>query len=133
MFEDGDVPRKNVDVMKEALAAVKASQGESEVNMKFSSKKCNISWTIFDLYMKEFQEVPTGTKRKLEEPVVEGSEEPVKKKKKKKKKAAEAEEPSEEAETKVFFKIQFIAEWFNPNPIFCVIQVAFLDYQEKTI
>ena len=54
MFEDGDVPRKNVDVMKEALAAVKASQGESEVNMKFSSKKCNISWTIFDLYMKEF-------------------------------------------------------------------------------
>jgi len=75
MFEDGDVPRKNVDVMKEALAAVKASQGESE-------------------------EVPTGTKRKLEEPVVEGSEEPVKKKKKKKKKAAEAEEPSEEAETK---------------------------------
>ena len=38
MFEDGDVPRKNVDVMKEALAAVKASQGESEVNMKFSSE-----------------------------------------------------------------------------------------------
>merc|ERR1712176_1724996 len=68
MFED-------VDVMKEALAAVKASQGESE-------------------------EVPTGTKRKLEEPAVEGSEEPVKKKKKNKKKAAEAEEPSEEAETK---------------------------------
>merc|ERR1719419_897886 len=75
MFEDGDVPRKNVDVMKDALAAVKASQGESE-------------------------EVPTGTKRKLEEPAVEGSEEPVKKKKKKKKKTAEAEEPSEEAETK---------------------------------
>merc|ERR1719284_722998 len=66
MFEDGDVPRKNVDVMKEALAAVKASQGESE-------------------------EVPTGTKRKLEEPAVEGSEEPVKKKKKKKKKAQEEE------------------------------------------
>merc|ERR1711992_469275 len=30
LYEDGDVPRKNVDVMKEALAAVKASQGESE-------------------------------------------------------------------------------------------------------
>merc|ERR1712209_166521 len=28
MFEDGDVPRKNVDVMKEALAAVKKEEGE---------------------------------------------------------------------------------------------------------
>merc|ERR1712029_1338975 len=82
MFEDGDVPRKNVDVMKEALAAVKASQGESE-------------------------EVPTGTKRKLEEPAVEGSEEP---EKKKKKKAAEAEEPSEDVETKTEESVEPEAE-----------------------
>jgi len=75
MFEDGDVPRKNVDVMKEAMEAVKSAQGPSE-------------------------EAPSGTKRKLEEPAVEGGEEPVKKKKKKKKKAQEEEEPSAEAETK---------------------------------
>merc|ERR1712088_947679 len=69
MFEDGDVPRKNVDVMKEAMEAVKSAQGPSE-------------------------EAPSGTKRKLEEPAVEGGEEPVKKKKKKKMKAQ-----AEEAET----------------------------------
>jgi nucleolar protein 56 len=30
MYEDGDVPRKNIDVMKEAMQAVKAAQPEEE-------------------------------------------------------------------------------------------------------
>merc|ERR1712048_668467 len=64
MYEDGEVPRKNVDVMKEAIEAVKAAQGDAEPDEKKAAK------------------------RKLEEPAVEGvteeTEEPVKKKKKKK-------------------------------------------------
>ena len=30
MYEDGDVPRKNIDVMKEAMEAVKKAQPEDE-------------------------------------------------------------------------------------------------------
>lgn len=75
MYEDGAVPRKNVDVMKEAIAAVKKLNGEDEAE----------------------EEVKVGSKRKLEEPATEEMETETPKKKKKKKKSKE--EPTEEAES----------------------------------
>merc|ERR1712130_506875 len=70
MYEDGETPRKNIDVMQEALKAVKDAQGDE------GEKKAE--------------------KRKLEEPVPDAeTDEPVKKKKKKKKAKKEEEEEAE--------------------------------------
>merc|ERR1712233_295154 len=72
MYEDGETPRKNIDVMQEALKAVKDAQGDE------GEKKAE--------------------KRKLEEPVPDAeTDEPVKKKKKKKK--AKTEEEAEPKST----------------------------------
>merc|ERR1712130_1002917 len=74
MYEDGETPRKNIDVMQEALKAVKDAQGDE------GEKKAE--------------------KRKLEEPVPDAeTDEPVKKKKKKKK--AKTEEEAEPKSTEI--------------------------------
>merc|ERR1711957_250786 len=78
MYEDGVVPRKNVDVMKEAMDAVKKANGEDTEEVIVKSGK-----------------------RKLEEPEVEAeaeTEETPKKKKKKKKAKSESEEVEVKAE-----------------------------------
>ncbi|CBY23079.1 unnamed protein product [Oikopleura dioica] len=99
MYEDGDVPRKNIDVMKEAMQAVKAAQPEDEQTVAPTKRK------IEAVDEADTSETPSKKKKKKkdkvkEEPSEEASEEVTEetpKKKKKKKKAKE--EASEEAET----------------------------------
>merc|ERR1712127_902554 len=98
MYEDGDVPRKNIDVMKEAMQAVKDAQPEEETVAPTKRK-------IEAVDEVDTSETPSKKKKKKkdkvkEEPSEEASEEVTEetpKKKKKKKKAKE--EASEEAET----------------------------------
>jgi len=99
MYEDGDVPRKNIDVMKEAMQAVKAAQPEEEETVAPTKRKIEAVDEV------DTTETPSKKKKKKkdkvkEEPSEEASEEVTEetpKKKKKKKKAKE--EASEEAET----------------------------------
>jgi len=99
MYEDGDVPRKNIDVMKEAMQAVKAAQPEDEQTVAATKRKIEAVDEV------DTSETPSKKKKKKkdkvkEEPSEEVSEEVTEetpKKKKKKKKAKE--EASEETVT----------------------------------
>merc|ERR1712037_915769 len=112
MYEDGDVPRKNIDVMGEAMQAVKAAQPEEEQAVAPTKRKIEAVDEV------DTSETPSKKKKKKKDKVkeepsevnffVKASNNPYKeaseevteetpKKKKKKKKAKE--EASEEAET----------------------------------
>merc|ERR550534_2949901 len=101
LYEDGTVPKKNLDVMKEAIAAVnaaneagdkrKAEDGDDGEPVKKKKKK-----------KKKAAEEAEGDSQadltaEVEQMEVDTAESPKKKKKKKKAAEAEAEEPAEEA------------------------------------
>jgi len=95
-YDSGDLPKKNVDAMKEAIDAVKAEAAEfTEVTTKKSKKNKKRKAEDEEEVAKkeEEEEKPKKKKQKVEEPEAEdppsGSEEKKKKKKKKKDKKGE--------------------------------------------
>merc|ERR1712037_568943 len=98
MYEDGDVPRKNIDVMKEAMQAVKAAQPEEEQAVAPTKRKIEAVDEVdtSETPSKKKKKKKDKVKKKKEEASEEVTEETPKKKKKKKK---AKEEASEEAET----------------------------------
>merc|ERR1712127_372851 len=96
LYEDGTVPRKNLDVMKEAIQAVGAieapkrkaeDEGEADGEPKKKKKKSKKSKAVEEESTETVEETATAESVEVASP---------EKKKKKKKKAAEAE-PEEEA------------------------------------
>jgi len=96
-FETGEVPKKNIDVMKEACAKIEANSAEPEESgeKKKKRKKKKKSKAASD---NEDEEVSPAKKAKVEDESDEVPEE-TPKKKKKKKKSAQPEETVEEPET----------------------------------
>merc|ERR1711993_88690 len=95
-FETGDIPKKNMDVMMEAIETIKKEEGEFKVKEKKKKKKRKAE------EMEDEEQNETEAKKKKvdeEAPVVEATPEPTseKKKKKKKEQAAMEEVAAEEA------------------------------------
>jgi len=98
LYEDGTVPRKNLDVMKEAIQAVGAieapkrkaeDEGEADGEPKKKKKKSKKSKAVEEESTETVEETATAESVEVASPE--------KKKKKKKKKAAEEEADTEEA------------------------------------
>jgi len=95
-FETGDIPKKNMDVMMEAIETIKKEEGEFKVKEKKKKKKRKAE------EMEDEEQNETEAKKKKvdeEAPVVEATPEPTseKKKKKKKEQVAMEEVAAEEA------------------------------------
>ena len=92
-YESGEVPRKNIEVMQEAMAAVAAEtqNGTAETPVKKEKKKKKRKLEEAANGKSEEQAVATNGKEESETAADENGEEPKKKKKKKKNKNKDAE------------------------------------------
>jgi len=95
-FETGDIPKKNMDVMMEAIETIKKEEGEFKVKEKKKKKKRKAE------EMEDEEQNETEAKKKKvdeETPAVEATPEPTSEKKKKKKKEQAAMEEVAAEET----------------------------------